>query len=388
MSRSPFHRNRRIAPLAALVLLASACADRSPVANAGLAGARDSAGVTVVEHPAGPVDIWRVMDTTPVLEIGADTGVELFRVVAALRLADGRIFVAEGTPSRLLAFDARGTLLRTAGKPGSGPGEFQAIGWMQRLPGDSLLVHDPRLMRASVFTDSAVFVRTLSAEPPATGAGNRPEFVGVFGDRTLLATSRLMAAPDPAGGMVRPDQVLYRYDAAGAMPDSLVTVPGDESAVIQGIIARPSFARRTRIVADADGFFVAPGDRFEVSRYDAAGRLSRIARRDTPLVPVTDEDLAKFRLADQAGLRGVLTYPAVGALLPDAAGNLWVEEFRHTPGDESRWIVFDPDGRLLGAVVPVSGFRPLHVAEDLVLGVWQDELGVERVRLYRLQRPG
>jgi hypothetical protein len=48
--------------------------------------------------------------------------------------------------------------------------------------------------------------------------------------------------------------------------------------------------------------------------------------------------------------------------------------------------VFDTDGRLLGDVPMPPGFTPLWIGDDLVAGVQRDDLGVERVRVYRIER--
>lgn len=59
------------------------------------------------------------------------------------------------------------------------------------------------------------------------------------------------------------------------------------------------------------------------------------------------------------------------------------------PGHEgpSSWLVFDPRGRLEARLEVPRGFLPLEWCEEQVLGVLTDDLGVERVRLHRIERP-
>jgi sugar lactone lactonase YvrE len=72
----------------------------------------------------------------------------------------------------------------------------------------------------------------------------------------------------------------------------------------------------------------------------------------------------------------------------DADGNLWVLDYAR-PGDDGRhWTVFSADGRALGRVETPPGLRVLEIGRDYVLGVWQDELDVEYVRMHRLERAG
>jgi hypothetical protein len=72
--------------------------------------------------------------------------------------------------------------------------------------------------------------------------------------------------------------------------------------------------------------------------------------------------------------------------MADPDGNLWVLAYTR-PGDERRsWTVFAPEGRALGTVETPPGLRIMEIGADYVLGVWRDDLDVEHVRMYRLDR--
>jgi hypothetical protein len=65
-----------------------------------------------------------------------------------------------------------------------------------------------------------------------------------------------------------------------------------------------------------------------------------------------------------------------------------VAEYR-LPGDPLRWAVFDPEGRFLGHVDTPEADRITHIGADFVLGLWTEEMDVEHVRVYRLEKqPG
>ena len=50
------------------------------------------------------------------------------------------------------------------------------------------------------------------------------------------------------------------------------------------------------------------------------------------------------------------------------------------------WNVFDPEGRWMGDIeIPYGGYV-YEIGVDYLLGVWVDELDVEQVRLYRIDR--
>jgi len=64
--------------------------------------------------------------------------------------------------------------------------------------------------------------------------------------------------------------------------------------------------------------------------------------------------------------------------------------------DQGQFSVFDADGVWLGRVALPPGlpwlrghnlrYPILEIGRDYVLGVWVDDLGVEQVRLYRIEK--
>ena len=112
---------RRCVALLAISLMA--CADDTQPTNTTVV--RDSAGVRIVESYAphwDDVSAWR-LDSAPLIDIGGDTGdpnAELYRVVSALRLDDGRIVIANGGSHQLLFYGPSGGYGGAAGGRGDG----------------------------------------------------------------------------------------------------------------------------------------------------------------------------------------------------------------------------------------------------------------------------
>jgi hypothetical protein len=80
--------------------------------------------------------------------------------------------------------------------------------------------------------------------------------------------------------------------------------------------------------------------------------------------------------------------PPFSGLHLDPAGNLWVEEgpAMGSLGDRTDFLVFDPQGVLLGGVA-VPRLEVLEIGLDYVLGLHRDELEVEYLHLYRITKP-
>jgi hypothetical protein len=91
--------------------------------------------------------------------------------------------------------------------------------------------------------------------------------------------------------------------------------------------------------------------------------------------------------------------PAFGRLEVDRAGNLWALEpvppkdvprnsrFHDTTARPQEWSVFDPTGRWLGQVKTPGNFWVFDIGADYIAGLWRDDLDVEHVRVYALQKP-
>src|SRR3970040_2044149 len=83
-----------------------------------------------------------VVDRTPILDVPgvATTGTLIFGYAAGgMRLADGGLLIADRAENSIRVLDATGKLVRSVGRTGDGPGEFQSMMWAGRCGPHSLL---------------------------------------------------------------------------------------------------------------------------------------------------------------------------------------------------------------------------------------------------------
>jgi len=152
---------------------------------------------------------------------------------------------------------------------------------------------------------------------------------------------------------------------------------------------------------------VAPTDRYELRAYRQDGSLARIVRRGNDVRSPVQADLDSYlavhrRYAEQwppdagrlfeAALDALTipgSFPAFSAIEVDLLGYLWVREY-NLPGEEDRalWTVFDPEGVALGFVETPPELVIYEIGDDYILGKTTDELGVEYVQLWGLDRSG
>jgi hypothetical protein len=372
---------------------------------------RDSAGIQIVENTApawNEAQGWR-LSAEPLLQIGEVEGAPAYqfsRVPAVLQLSDGRIAVANSGSHEIRLFDASGRHLRSVGGKGGGPGEFESLSWIRRLPGDSLLAYDERQRRLSTFDSQGALVR--SSNLVFSKDAEFPRAVGRFSNGALLIwTGGVYVAGEVKDGPSRAPVSLSRYSAEGTPMDPIAALLGPETFVQteEGgfTVTLLPFGRASRHALAGDRVFAGDNDTYSIGVYSADGKLERLIRRQHTPHPVTQEHIDMVRQerldgTDSPGSRQRIekmiaamplppTMPAFDALQADDDAHLWVREYSPPGTLGSQWTVFDREGRMLGTVSMPDHFRPTQIGRDFVLGVWRDDLDVEHVQMYALEKP-
>ena len=371
---------------------------------------QDSAGVTIVtnEPPSPDSRLPWQFGTQPSLSIGSVTSGEadeLFRVLDATLFADGRIVIANAGSGELRVFNADGSHSETWGRQGEGPGEFSSgPGTVAHWPGDSIAA--PGGYRVSLFDMDGNHGRDVSLDATRLGV------IDMLPDGKIFTIGSLILNPEIRGspGLVRYYVEWAVLDANGALHASLGRFPMFEEWAIEveadgRVWETPHpFGRGTKGAVWGNLVVIGVQDSYEIRAFAVDGSLVRIVRRkgDPRRSTQADQDAYWARLvADRPpeqraeALRSVRdmplvdSYPAFEEIVTDLAGYLWVREYRmfdmFGEGDVV-WTVFDPEGRIEGLVETPPGLEVFEIGEDYVLGLVEDELGVEYVQLWSLDR--
>jgi hypothetical protein len=388
----------------AVVTMVVGCAGAVPDSGSVV---RDSAGVTIVEST---VPLWQSgeewhVSTTPSIAIGETQGADeyqLFRVVGACRLADGRIVVANWGSQELRFYDEHGRYLYAAGKEGGGPGEFRSLGRMFLL-GDSLVVVDFQLLRVSLFATSGEFIHSFNLTSTSGGLLPIPE--QVFSDGKLLVQHDRRRRVRESG-LIRDTVLLATYTLNGEFSDSIGWFPEEETYFLvddDRIASQPRpFGLEGQKHVAGDRLYFGASDSYEIRVSTEEGVLERSIRRPVANPVLSSEEAREYqdrlleRLPEMSPPFRELhrqvelpaTKPAYSRIIVDSGGNLWVAEYPSDDSEMSLWNVFDPEGRWLGTVgTPYGGFV-YQIGDDFLLGVWINELDVEQLRVYSINKPG
>ncbi len=366
----------------------------------------DSAGVTIVTNdPAAPDSRlpWQ-FSAQPSLSIGAvESGGadELFRVQDATLLADGRIVIANAGSGELRVFNADGSHGGTWGRQGEGPGEFSSGPNAVALwPGDSIAA--PGGSRVSLFDLDGNHGRDVALDATRGNVLDLLPDGRIVSMGNLLLNRRTMGSPD-----------LVQYDTEWSVLDTdgtLQASPGEFLATEEWVWSFPDgstgenpypFKRGTRGAVWGNLVAISVQDSYEIRAFSADGSLVRIVRRDWDPRSPTQADLEEYvarayaHLPPEARSRALSrfkdmplmdSYPAFGEVLSDRAGYLWVREYRMFGEGDAVWTVFDPGGRIQGLVETPPELEVFEIGVDYVLGLVEDELGVEYVQLWALDR--
>jgi hypothetical protein len=120
-------------------------------------------GVKIYKNGNNPADRTVKLKAELLFKLNEDTGdtTSIIRTVSAIKTDDsGNIYVLDRRRAEIFKFDASGSLLKTFGQQGNGPGEM--IRPMELLASkDTLFIADQRLRKILVFNSEGEFIRDI-----------------------------------------------------------------------------------------------------------------------------------------------------------------------------------------------------------------------------------
>ena len=361
---------------------------------------RDSLGVFITEtvmprwEDGSP---WQIGET-PLLDLtvtGIGSAHEFHRVTDATRLRNGSIAVTDEGSRQVRLFSGTGEFVGAVGGAGEGPGEFARLASVHELSDGSVIAFDFWLGRITRWSGDLELVETLRPYDLNT----RVEEIHLLEDDTLVGVTWSREVLSRVVGRYRMPYTIVRFELDGLRADTLATLQGFEGYAFEQGDARPLFRRSGHVAVHNGRLYVGEADSLEIRVHELDGKLARVMR-----VPGFDLSLSRDEVrAERESLlwegapeyfRNLVrnmedpeTKAAYAGLLVDSEGFVWAPEARGIA--ESGPVaarIFSPEGEWLGNVTLPDRFRVFEIGTDYLLGVGLDELDVERLQVWALDR--
>lgn len=415
LSRRIEKRNHRITTTLTTILWLPLLICARPCSSAHAQASNDSAGVRIVHYEnASRRAQWHV-DKAPVLEIGGSQGeinTEFSQIVGVAILQSGAIAVANSGTSELRYFDSRGRFLRSVGRAGQGPGEFEIKMVGLRRIADTLVATDAA-QRAQVFAPDGTLLR--SQPRPSLGSlvpyGDR---IGFMTDGRSVMMAMQPVASASSGRVQQYFVMVFVPPTPGGLVSEVRRFPAFELHFGGPVGPQPVwYGPSLRATVSQQRICVGYSKFYEIDCFDANGtQTTRIERSSVPR-KVGDSDRefitarvqasipkapAEMRARLEASMKSYVyaeRVPAFGPFLSATTGELWVREFDNSDamGEPPRggtkqltWSVYGPRGEWVADVSLPPRFAPYDVGPNYVAGVSFDDNDVERVTVLRLRR--
>jgi hypothetical protein len=305
----------------------------------------------------------------------------------------GRVYVGDWYRQQVTILGPDGSLVRTLGKRGDGPGEFRAIRGVQILSGDSLLVYDPTSARVTVYAaDSVRPAYTTNLRTGLTGpapfylwrTAANDGYVALF--RPTFAFSEGQSLP-PRNDAVR------LLALTGATRGEIKSFPSRGFLVAGSSVMPNPFGREGLVASDSRGrTHLLWSDSLALESFAADGQpMGRVVLPHAPL-PVSAADVERQMDDWDGGTRATFSrtlqdstparWPAASALLVDDQDRIWIALVGAPSTTE--WIVLSADKRYLATIVVPARVTLRAVSGDRLYAERLDENDVPSIVTYRV----
>jgi len=377
------HRMRRFAPCCTVAVLLSATLAPS--------AAPQEAPLTV-----------SLIDTDYV-RIGAMDGPPEYTfsgIVAAFVTSTGQVVVADGGNHIIHLFDSKGSHVRSVGREGAGPGEFQGLWWIGVCPDGAAIAIDAVLGRGTLLPENITRIDTTIALPAGL-LFNR--YLSCQPSRRLLVLLNRPRVLGEKGKVSRFPSYVVQVELESQQQDTLAQLPGTDfyfAERVGGYAPLPLGAQALAAVG-SNRLYLAQNTADEIATINLTTGHRRTFRHGLTARRTTARDWTRAKnefvgQAPQAQTRRLLQnvlaeapmpelHPGIIGMHADRSGRLWVRPASSNP--EVGWRVFSAEGRHIGTVYLDSTLEPVDIGVKHLLAVERDSLDVQRLRYYRFADP-
>lgn len=339
-------------------------------------------GVTVIKNPKEPMYDESVFVLEDDLTIRGDEEKEeqMFQDIRTFDVNDnGDIYILDEKAANIKVFDSNGRHLRTIGKKGPGPGEFEMPISIAITPRKEIIINDMGKRALAFFDLEGHYIRQLSIADKFLFFGPRVTSQG------HLIASHMVPAETPTSE-------LKIFDSGLNLITALTSIPGDKPPVINFFTARTmssllwSMNYQDEIIW---GNFL--GGDYELNIHDREGRLVRKIIRDYDPRALTagdkermmDETFGDSPARNQWQVRFPSNYPPFSGFTCDDEGRVYVKTYEKVKEEEGSYFdIFDPEGRYIAKIL--FEVNPMILERGYLYTIEEDEEGYQIFKRYKV----
>lgn len=388
-----------------MAAIASGCSDAPMERWSGAIDTLPSGAVVVTNERAAssPGEFWHLEE---VVRIGAPNGVgpEVFGRIADVEIGpDGNIYVVDQQAAEVRSFDLEGNHVRTIGREGEGPGEFQSPSAAAFSPSGVLWVADGQR-----YTSFGREGELRNVYTTGIRGSLRPGQLRAPVEGQLVDLAFLRVREDGVDGSVRvrglgPGAVVWSFSDSAVLVDSVAfgddwrppSLTQTRGGTTTSMVV-PEAPQRVFEPSERDIIWTGIGDDYAVHAVTMEGDTVLTVRREVSPEPLTEGDSDRLhRWLERMGEQGFATdrsqlpqyYPFFDRIVAADDGTVWL--YREW-AEGGFFDVFDESGRYLGEVRTHLNAGPFgthpSISGEHVAGVVLDSLDVPRVEVFRIVR--
>lgn len=349
-----------------------------------------------------------------------DTEADPLFEVTGIAITDSHVVIAQESEGTLRFYDRDGSLEKTVGGRGEGPGEYGDLDWMRRV-GDHLFAYDRNGREVLRYSLDGRLLGTVVLSPPEEYLAGLSA-LGVFTDGSVLAEKRYLHWPT-GPELARAPAALLLFDDDGEFAQRLLEIAGPEiwyePVGTTGHRQMMRFFGRISHVAVVDSVFaVLENDSYDIPLYGRDGVVRdtlrpAVVRELTPLprsqtdfsqqvvLDSWDAELGSGRGEVERGLAAMGPpehLPPYGWLslmsphhspMMTADGLVWALRYGGLPREDGgidgpEWFVLQPGVGQIATLSSPDNAVLVDVAGDLAAVIRRTQLGEEIVELRRI----
>jgi len=329
-------------------------------------------GVKIVKNPREPIYSGKILSLTEELNLGeSSTEQFLFYNIKELDVDHKlNIYVLDWMARKILVFDQSGKLLRTIGRKGQGPGEFERPMDIS-IFGNRLMVHD--LERCiSFFTLDGEYIRSITSNDVL---GIWDVYCDSIGN-IIADTSQL-----DLKNLGKPKHVYRKYDHNLNLIFQFAESPGPSELGPNN----PFSAFGSIAVDQENNIIFGYPDGYTIDIFNSDGRLVKKIEKEYAPDELSSQDKREMK-ADNPGSRSIdypKYKPPFRRFFIDDKGRIYVGTWRNSGRKDSYYYdIFDPEGRYLAQINLKE--KPILSREGKLYSIEKNEEGFQFVKRYKM----